>query len=160
MSFLSRHKDLAARGLNAKRELETQVRSSQNRVQKVIKFGKPSALAFAVLGAVIGAAIGAKAPGWGQVAAIVVGGIVGFVLFAVVAIVLYFGTKLFFEKRRNQWQRAERSNRENMESVNLIEKKKSCLSEIRNLLDGIEEGNMSTELDVLRQDMSKYLEQT
>ncbi|XP_028399952.1 uncharacterized protein LOC114523276 [Dendronephthya gigantea] len=156
---LDRHRDLASRGLNAQRELKTQVNSSANRVQKLIKFGKPSALAFPVLGAVIGAALGAKAPGWGQVAAIVVGGVVGFILFAVVALVLYFGAKLFFVRRRNQWEEVERLNKKGMESVSLIEKKKSCLSEIRNLLDGIEEDNMPTEINASVDKMAKYLEQ-
>ena len=152
-----RHKRLAAKGNNIKRDVETQVQSSENRVDKMKKYGRPAALGLALLGAVIGGAIGAKAPGLGQVPAIAVGAVVGFIALAIVACVLYLVVMWKFKQQRNMWKRTKNSNQESLELVGLINKKESDLREIRNELQGIEEANMRNNISALNNQMNEYL---
>jgi phosphate/sulfate permease len=146
--------------LNIKRDLTTQVESSENRVQRMTKYGRPSAVGFAVMGAVIGGGLGAKVPGWGQVAAIAVGVVLGLIVFAVVGIVLYFFFKWKFTKSRDAWKQIQSSNQGGVELVGLIKEKKSCLSEIRNQLNDIEEDNMATALPTLLEKLTEYSRET
>ena len=152
-----RHKKLAAEGSNIRRNLNTQVESSENRVEKLRKRGRPAAIAFPVLCALIGGIIGAKTPGLGQVPAIVVGVILGFIVAGLLSLVLYFGFKWKFVKRRAMWKQILSSNEEGVKQVAVIENKRSCLNEIRNQLNDIAEGNLDRGLKALLDEMSTYV---
>ena len=58
------------------------------------------------------------------------------------------------------WKKIESSNQSSVELVDLIKEKKSCLSEIRNLLNDIEDGNIASGRDALLEKMSEYLKET
>jgi hypothetical protein len=126
----------------------------------MIKYGRPAAVAFAILGALIGGDVGAKVPGLGQVALIVVGRLLGLIIFGLIGFVVDFILELIFRRRRNMWKKIESSNQSSVELVDLIKEKKSCLSEIRNLLNDIEDGNIASGRDALLEKMSEYLKET
>lgn len=159
MSFLIkffRHKKLAADGSNIRQDLRRQVESSENRVEKLRKRGRPAAIAFPALCALIGGIIGGKAPGLGQVPAIVVGAILGFIVGGLLSLVLYFGYKWKFVKRRAMWKHIQSSNEEGIKQVAVIESKRSCLKEIREKLNDIGGGNLDSGLTTLLDEMNEY----
>ena len=150
---------MAARGVNVKRDLKTQADSSENRVQKMIKYGRPAAVSFALLGALIGGDIGGKIPGVGGIVSIVIGRLLGLIVLGLVGFAIYFIVEWRFRKRRSMWKEVEDSNQDSLELVDLINKKKSSLSKIRNLLGDIEQDNMASGRPALLEGMSDYLKQ-
>ena len=63
--------------------------SSRNRVERLKKYGPYAAIDFLALCAIIGGSIGAKAPGLGQLLAIVVGVALGFIVGGLLSLVLW-----------------------------------------------------------------------
>ena len=133
------------------------MQSSENRVEKLQKRGRPAAIAFPVLCALIGGIIGAKAPGLGQIPAIVVGVVVGFVVAGLLSLVLYFAYKVKFVRRRAMWNRIQSSNQAGIDQIAVIEKKRSCLNEIREKLNDIAPGNLDSGVKALLNEMTSYL---
>jgi hypothetical protein len=148
---------LAAQGEAIKLDLTTQIESSENRLQKMIKYGRPAAVAFALLGALIGGDIGGKVPGLGEIALIVVGRLLGLIVFGFLGFLVYFIMEWRYKKRRSMWKELQKSNEKSLELVGFIKEKRSCLHEIRSRLGDIEEGNMAKRRADLLEQMSEYL---
>ena len=118
--------------------------SSRNRVERLKKYGPYAAIGFLALCAIIGGSIGAKVPGLGQVLAIVVGVALGFIVGGLLSLILYCGYKRKFENRRNMWNNVQSTNQHSLTQGAVISEQRSRLHDIREELNGLEEGNLDS----------------
>lgn len=130
--------------------------SSENRVEKLKKHGRPAAIAFPVLCALIGGIIGAKVPGLGQAPAIAVGVVLGFIVGALLSLVLYCGYKRKFENQRRRWNDVESSNQYSIAQGAGIPDQRSKLHDILQDMNGIEEGNLHSGVKNLKVKINNY----
>ena len=133
------------------------MKSSENRVERLKKHGFPAAIVFPALCAIIGGIIGAKAPGLGQVLAIVVGVALGLIVGGLLSLVLYCGYKRKFENQRDKWNDVQSTNQHSLTQGAVIPDQRSRLHDIREYLNGIEEGNLDSGIETMQVEMNKYV---
>ena len=131
--------------------------SSRNRVERLKKYGPYVAIGFPALCAIIGGIIGAKVPGLGQVLAIVVGVALGLIVGGLLSLVLYCGYKRKFENQRNMWNDVQSTNQHSLTQGAVIPDQRSRLHDIREYLNGIEEGNLDSGIETVQVEMNKYV---
>ena len=158
-SFFSsfRHEEIAAKAKNSSRNLKEQVQSSESAVLKMRKHGRPAALGFTVLGVIIGLAIGLKAPGFGQVIAVVVCVILGGFCFGCFALATYLFMSSNARRKEKMWKRAKDDNEVGLGLAKVVEPKRMQLGEIYNVLDDLQEGNYDMTIASIVSEMDEYM---
>ena len=152
-----RHEEIAAKAKSSSRNLKEQVQSSENAVVKMRKHGRPAALGFTVLGVIIGLAIGLKAPGLGQVIAVVAGVIIGGFCFGCFALATYLFMCSRARRKEKMWKKAKDDNEVGLGLAKVVEPKRTQLGEIYNVLDDLQEGNYDMTITSIVSEMDEYM---
>ena len=101
------------------------MQSSESAVVKMRKHGRPARLGFTVLGAIIGLAIGLKAPGFGQVIAVVAGVILGGFCFGCFALATYFFMSSSSRRKEKMWNKVKDDNEVGLGLAKVVEPKRT-----------------------------------
>ena len=121
------------------------------------KHGRPAALGFTVLGVIIGLAIGLKAPGLGQVIAVVAGVIIGGFCFGCFALATYLFMSSSVGRKEKMWKKAKDDNEVGLGLAKVVEPKRTQLGEIYNVLDDLQEGDYDMTITSIVSEMDEYM---
>ncbi|XP_046858935.1 uncharacterized protein LOC124452443 isoform X2 [Xenia sp. Carnegie-2017] len=163
---LDTHRRLANLGSNLKMDLEVQIETSKDHVEKMAKHGCRAAMKFPILGAFIlgglgaggGAGLGKVIPGLGEPIAIGVGAVIGFFLFGLVGLILFLCMKRKYDRQLQTWKDIEVLNEKTLGMIEEMGKKKSYLREIHLKLGEVHRNNMKNALEALGRDIENYLQ--